>query len=93
MAQGPRILVGLRQRQEVPPWRFQGSRTRLCGSHSQHDAGGASLLRQDGDDVCTHLMALLETEGGNPGEALRMPGHALRMPGHGEHSLGKRELL
>lgn len=86
MAQGPRILVGLRQRQEVPTWRFQGSGTRLCGSHSQHDAGGASLLRQDGDDVYTHLMALLETEGGNPGEALRMPGH-------GEHLLGKRELL
>lgn len=55
VAQGPRILVGLRQNQEVPTWRFQGSGTRLCGSHSQHDAGGASLLRQDGDDVYTHL--------------------------------------
>lgn len=86
MAQGPRILVGLRQRQEVPTWRPQGSRTRLCGSHSQRNVGGPFLLWQDGDDVCTHLMALLETEGGNPREVFRMPGH-------GEHSLGKHELL
>lgn len=86
MAQGPRILVGLRKRQEMPTWGPQGSRTRLCGSHSQRDVGGPFLLRQDGDDLCTHLTVLLETEGGNPREALRMPGH-------GEHSLGKRKLL
>lgn len=56
------------------------------GATAGRNVGGPFLLWQDGDDVCTHLMELLETESGNPREALRMPGH-------GEHSLGKHELL
>ena len=75
---GPQDSSGARAR--AGSAHLQGSAARLCGSHCQGDVEGPLLLLQDGDDECTHLMALLGTEGGNPCKALRIPGH-------GEHSV------